>query len=810
MAAQVMRGVVIFLFATAAFAQVTLTGHVTNENQVPLPEATVTIVPASGEGKWQVFTDAAGVFHVELPRPGDYVFSAQLTGYYKLENRRITIMQTPGEVQLVLNRITEIAESVNVTASTTSVDLDQTYSDQQITGNDMMNIPYPVDHSLQNATRLLPGVVQDNLGGMHLNGGAQEQTLYLLDGFKIADPLSGQFSTRLSLEGVQSMDLVTGTLPAEYGDTSAGVMTVNTKMGDDHWRYSGTNFIPGVVNEKGLRIGNWFPRFYVSGPLRKTRAWFSDDFGGEFAQNIINELPPGQDRSTTVRYNNYFRTQINLTAHNILQAGFLTNFLHGALAGLSPLDPPSTTLTQSARQYFGNVKDQIYLGHGGLIEVGFASNRTYAGNTPQGRAPYVYTPQGRSGNYFQGGNAAGGRDELLANVFLPSFTAAGAHQVKMGVDLDRISYSQDFFRTSIFFYRGNGTLARSETFAGSGEFNRAAYDAAAYAQDSWRIRSNVLIEPGIRLDWMDVLHRWTVSPRIGVSWTPPHLSQTKISLGYAFLYDQPPLQLFTRPQDQVSINDFFQTNGSSGPPMTTLYAVPAGLSMPQYHTWNVGLDHRLPANIYAHFQLLGKRGSSGLSYFNAPELATAPNQIVYALESKRHDEFDSYQLTLRQTFHKQYEWLASYTRSRTYSSAVTGLGLDDPYLVANNAGPLPWDSPNRFLSWAYLPTFWKNWAVAYLFEMHTGFPFSINDAQGNVVGPADSYRFPTFMELDFHIERRFHFRGQIWAARAGYNNITSHNNPNVVNNNIDGPQFRQFSGGQGRALVFRIRWLGKV
>lgn len=805
-----MRGAIIFLMATSALAQVELTGRVTNENQVPLADATVTIEPASGEGRWQAFTGPSGVFHVELPHAGDYLVSVQRTGYFRLEKRPLSLAQTPGEVQLVLNRITELAESVDVTASTTAVDLDQTYAEHQVTGNEMMNIPYPVTHSLQNATRLLPGVVQDNLGGIHFNGGAEEQTLYLLDGFKISDPLSGQFSTRLSLEGIQSMDVVTGSLPAEYGDTSAGVMAVNTKMGDDRWLYSSTNFIPGVENQKGLRIGSWYPRFYLSGPLRKTRAWFSDSLGGEFNQNVIPELPAGQDRSTSVRYDNYFRTQVNLTPSNILQGGFLTNFWHAALAGLGLLDPPSTTLTRSARQYFFNVKDQIYLAHGGLIEVGFAANRTLSDDTPQGQAPYVYGSTGRSGNYFQGGSENGGRDEFLVNVFLPSFVAAGAHQVKLGVDLNQLSYSQNLYRTSILFYRADGTLARREVFAGNGRLNRSAYDASAYAQDSWRLRPNLLVESGFRMDWMSLLRRWTPSPRVGVSWTPPHLEQTKISVGYAFLYDQPPLQLFTRPEDQYSVNTYFQPDGSAGRPVTSIYTIPGTLSAPRYHTWNLDVDHRLRAGIYAHFQLLGKRGSHGLAYFNAPSLAAGPGQTVLALESNRHDAFDSFELTLHQTFRRQYEWLAGYTRSRTYSSAVSGLGLDDPYLVSNNAGPLPWDSPNRFLSWAYLPTFWKNWAIAYLFEAHTGFPFSIRDAQGNVIGAADSYRFPSFIELDFHVERRFHFHGQIWAVRAGYNNITNHRNPNVVNNDIEGAQFLQFSGGQRRALVFRIRWLGKI
>ncbi len=71
-------------------------------------------------------------------------------------------------------------------------------------------------------------------------------------------------------------------------------------------------------------------------------------------------------------------------------------------------------------------------------------------------------------------------------------------------------------------------------------------------------------------------------------------------------------------------------------------------------------------------------------------------------------------------------------------------------------------------------------------------------------------RFPTFLELNLHIEKRFDFHGQRWAARVGYNNITGHQNPNVVNNMTDSPQFLAFYGGQTRAFQFRMRWLGKL
>jgi hypothetical protein len=134
--------------------------------------------------------------------------------------------------------------------------------------------------------------------------------------------------------------------------------------------------------------------------------------------------------------------------------------------------------------------------------------------------------------------------------------------------------------------------------------------------------------------------------------------------------------------------------------------------------------------------------------------------------------------------------------------------IDTPVLVTANAGRMSWDAPNRILSWGYLPTPWSNWAIAYLFEARDGYPFSIQDETGQIVGRPNGHRFPMFFELNLHIERRFVFRKQRWALRAGFDNITNHQNYNTVNNDLDSPQFLAMSGGQTRALTFRIRWLG--
>jgi hypothetical protein len=64
--------------------------------------------------------------------------------------------------------------------------------------------------------------------------------------------------------------------------------------------------------------------------------------------------------------------------------------------------------------------------------------------------------------------------------------------------------------------------------------------------------------------------------------------------------------------------------------------------------------------------------------------------------------------------------------------------------------------------------------------------------------------------LNFFAERRLVVRGYRLAVRAGFNNITGHFNPNVVENIVDSPNYLQESGGQSRALNFQLRYLGRM
>jgi hypothetical protein len=202
-----------------------------------------------------------------------------------------------------------------------------------------------------------------------VNGSSESQVLYLLNGFNLTNPISGQFQTLLAVEGIRSVDLASGRYPPEFGKGSAGVRNISTESGTDTFHYTATDFIPGLSLQQGLHLGNWYPRFGVSGPIVRKRAWFSDMLDSEYAESLVTGLPGGQNTRSGWAGSNLLHAQVNLTASNILFADFLVNVDNERRVGLGPLNPVSTTSTVHTREDFGSIKDQAYFGHGVLVGV---------------------------------------------------------------------------------------------------------------------------------------------------------------------------------------------------------------------------------------------------------------------------------------------------------------------------------------------------------------------------------------------------------------------------------------------------------
>lgn len=799
-------------------ADITLHGRVVDENEAPVRAASVNI---RRDGiSLDAQTDPTGTFTLTLPAPGDFLLSITREGYYALKDRPLHIEATL-ELTLIINSVREVFQSENVHAETSPVDVGQAQSQERLTGTEVNDMPYANSHSLRNSLQLLPGVVEDGSGTLHVNGSSENQVLFLLNGFNITNPITGQFQTILAVEGVRSVDLSSGRSSPAFGKGSAGVLAINTESGTDKFHWTSTDFIPGINIQHGLHLGNWYPRFGFSGPIVRGRAWFSDTVESEYSESVVTALPSGQDTRSGWAGSNLLHAQVNLTPSNILFADFLTSVDNEGRVGLGALNPISTTSNLHTHEYFASIKDQKYFGHGALIEFGYAHNDFSRDQSPQGQSLYVISTQGFSGNYFQNSTQAASRDQGLVQGFLPKFKLAGIHQIEVGTDADWLHYSGDFNRTGYQVLGLTGALISETLFTVPARFRVTDTELSAYILDTWRVSKRLQFNLGIREDWDRKIADAAWSPRAAFSWSPFASARTRISGGYSITHDAVTMGMLGAPLDQTAVTTLYNLDGTpSGPPGLTSFAIAnSGLVLPRASNWTLDADHQLFTHVYVAAKFLRRRGTDGFAFINTlapdapPSLLPLPGTDAagtYQLTNLRRDDYDSIAVSVRQTFSGQYEWMASYTHSRALSNGVLDPNTAQPLQVLPDLVPMPWDVPNRILGWAYMPLPWKNWAISALADMRSGFPFSVRDQSGVIAGAVDSHRYPINFDLNIAIERMVTLRGYRFALRGGMDNITNQSNPTAVNNVTGAPQFLQFLGDEGRHFVVRVRFFGRA
>ncbi len=817
----VRAAVVLVLMARLLAAQVSVAGRVLDENGAAVEGARVEFRTPGTTRPTAATSDREGNFRIDLADQGEYTIRAERPGYFVADKLSVHLGMGGNDVTVTLNHMRELVESVDVVYSPPILDTGDTSDRKQLNTLEVMAIPYPAAQDVRSALPMFAGVVQDSQGQVHFNGGSASQTNFSIDGYSIADPFTGLYDARLSIDDVQDLDLESGRLSADKGRGSAGSLDILTGMGDDRFRFGATNFIPSATTQHGLALSHWSPRLTVSGPIAPGKAWFSNGLEVYYQLTTIPELPPGQDRSRSLDGSNLTRIQVNLAPSNILTAGYLINYGDVNRNGLSFLDPVQTTLHVRRGLHMATIKDQIYFHGGGLIEFGFAASRRLIRQSPQGNLPYQISPNGRSGNYFVNLTRHANTEQWLASFVSPPRSGRGSHQLSVGADLERMGFDEDVSRHEYLVLRADGSLARSVSFAGTGLLRKTNFQAALYGQDRWTLREGLLIEAGIRGEWNQIVRDTVLSPRLSVVWSPAWMKQTKLSAGFGIFTDPLPLEPLTRHQDQVSLSTFFASDGSVtlGPITTGFLVNEQSLKVPRARTYTISLERMLPHGFYAKAAYLRRAGWDGLVFSGLPG-SLPQSSIFYSLGNQRADRYDSLELTARRTFAGQYECVASYTYSRARTSAVIDFSLENPIFAQQAGGQLAWDTPNRLLIWGWAPVphgygpemvrfFLRELNVVYLLETRTGFPFSVVNDEGFLVGLPNERRFPTYFNLNLMLEKKFRFFHYLWAWRFGANNLTAHNNPNVVNNNIDSPFFLTYGGGQRRAFTVRLRLLGR-
>jgi hypothetical protein len=815
------RRTVLFVFLLtghiAAAQSVTLTVAVIDENSVAIRGVRVTLQLPNGQtlrcetgfaGRCQFFNLPAGVGELRAEKEGFYVMT-------------LTAVQigVTANVDIALTQVHEIKEVVNVVESPPAIDPAKTQAQEQLTGMDIVNIPYQNTNDYRNVLNFIPGVQQDSAEQPHLAGAQTYQTLTLFDGFNVTQPSNGLLLIRVATDALRSINTQTSRYTAEYGKGSGGILELNTGTGDDHIRFLATDFIPSFQNKKGFTFNEFNPRFILSGPIRKGALWFYDAVDIDYVNTVVPELPANADSDLSARFGNFIKLQANLTPRDTLTGSFNYNHFHDPYLGISPANPQGSTPDVSEPMYQASVKEQHYFAGGELLEAGFGFNRYDLEERPHGSEQYFLTPETSGGSYYLSANTRATRWQLLSNLYLRPRHWHGQHDLKFGIDYDRLSYDASFLRQPIVYLREGQTVppvdgcvvapsdcTRYSTFPGTPSAGTYNAEVSGYVQDRWLPNRRFLIEAGVRYDWDQIVRHSLVSPRLAVTYVLDSAGKTKLSAGIGLFYDATPIFLIARPQGGTREDTFFST-GDLVPShiISTFSADTHRLQASRFVNWSLALERKLPAEIYIKAEYIQKRGTHGFVYDLANPAIPDGN---FVLQSTRQDHYDALQIGARRAFHNGHMVFASYTRSHSRSNQVLDFNVDNPQFSPQQSGPYPWDAPNRFLSWGLLPLY-KGYDLAYSSELRSGFPFSVVDDQLKLVGAPGSRRFSTWFTLNTHIEKRFHALGYYWAIRGGFNNVTGRRNYTYVNNNIDSPGFLAFGNYEGRTLTGRIRFLGR-
>jgi hypothetical protein len=209
----------------------TVKGVVKDPNGDAMPAVTVTIAnPVTGFKK-TVTTDKDGTFQFVNLAPNPYHLTATAKAFQTLEKD----VDVSGGVPVALTLTMALgAESTQVevvsqgvlaeTDPTMHVDLDL---------NVMQKTPIETGSGLNAIVMSAsPGIAADANGFFHPMGDHAE-TQYSVDNQPVTDQQSKIYSNQLPPEAIQSLEVMNGVAPAEFGDKSSLVVRVLTKSGVD-------------------------------------------------------------------------------------------------------------------------------------------------------------------------------------------------------------------------------------------------------------------------------------------------------------------------------------------------------------------------------------------------------------------------------------------------------------------------------------------------------------------------------------------------------------------------------------------------
>jgi hypothetical protein len=226
--------VVIFLAALSASAQSgnagTVRGTLTDPSGAVVPNVVVHLVNGVSGFDQTATTDATGHFVFSNVPFNPYRTSVSVPGFAPL-NQNVEIRSSVGtNVKLAL-QVTGGTQTVTVEAAGDLVEDDPTFH-TDVDRDLFIKVPLESQSSTLSSliTLTTPGVSADSNGLFH-GLGDHASNSFSVDGQSITDQQSKIFSNQLPSNAIQSIEVISGAPPAEYGDKTSLVIVATTRSG---------------------------------------------------------------------------------------------------------------------------------------------------------------------------------------------------------------------------------------------------------------------------------------------------------------------------------------------------------------------------------------------------------------------------------------------------------------------------------------------------------------------------------------------------------------------------------------------------
>ncbi|MDE3032944.1 MAG: carboxypeptidase regulatory-like domain-containing protein, partial [Acidobacteriota bacterium] len=261
----------------------TITMEVVDAKGHPVAGALVRVTSPALQGERQGRTDSAGRYRAPMLPPGDYRLIINKSGLETVTiNQHLGLEQTfsPRVVMRDTTGATIEVVSSSITADKSEFKSAESFSKEKIDA-------LPVNRSsLLDIAYLAPGVVENqnsDRGEVQIRGSMGTGNVFLVDGQNVNDNLYEGQRIGIIFDSVDETMVLTGALPAEYGDVEGGVVNSVTKSGSDQFEGSirwdladpswnattplsdRSSYASNLSSQRSVQLG---------GPIIKGRLWF--------------------------------------------------------------------------------------------------------------------------------------------------------------------------------------------------------------------------------------------------------------------------------------------------------------------------------------------------------------------------------------------------------------------------------------------------------------------------------------------------------------------------------------------------------